>query len=69
MAKRPELTSINVRKSILEPLDEIAAVKGVNRSIVFRWAIEEYVASHLPKNSIDSIIAPAKQDELAEVPA
>jgi len=66
---KTDLTTIQIKKAALVPLDEIAESFGVRRSVVVRWALEQYVHSFLSSGSNDLTIKRVERpSELAQVP-
>lgn len=48
---RHDLTTIQIKKATIKPLDDIAEARGVPRAVVIRWAIEHYLALFLADGS------------------
>lgn len=44
--KQPNRVTFDTSSDVIEKLDEIAGRLGVNRSVVVRWAIRDYIFLH-----------------------
>jgi hypothetical protein len=48
---RQDLTTIQIKKATVAPLEQIAEARGVPRAVVIRWAIEHYLSLFLADGS------------------
>lgn len=63
-------TGINLDEEQIKRLEQIASDKGVNRSIVIRWAIDEYIKLFFtPSCPIDVTVGAMNEQQPALQPA
>lgn len=56
------------REDQIPDLDKLARGKGVNRSVVVRWAVDEYIKKNLPVDSLQEILSHSDETKIAGHP-